>query len=105
MFQFILAPSEFWYGYIYRNNGEKRREFMLKDEDILRFGRVILPACNLTISKTRELFSGEPSMTLKVTINVLSVMFLKNFYCFGSASYMSLVVILVTGSSIFASGS
>jgi hypothetical protein len=29
-------------------------------------GRLILPAANLAISKTRELFSGEPSMTLKV---------------------------------------
>lgn len=28
--------------------------------------RLILPAANLAISKTRELFSGEPSMTLKV---------------------------------------
>ncbi|XP_071907118.1 reticulon-like protein B17 isoform X2 [Coffea arabica] len=42
------------------------REFKLKDEDILRVGRLILPAANLAISKTRELFSGEPAMTLKV---------------------------------------
>ncbi|KAH9792287.1 reticulon-like protein B17 [Citrus sinensis] len=61
-----FLSSGFAKGVNFRNNGEKRREFMLKDEDILRFGRVILPACNLAISKTRELFSGEPSMTLKV---------------------------------------
>ncbi|KAL9454249.1 hypothetical protein AB3S75_009779 [Citrus x aurantiifolia] len=62
----FLGASFFSNSILQRNNGEKRREFMLKDEDILRFGRVILPACNLAISKTRELFSGEPSMTLKV---------------------------------------
>ncbi|GAY65471.1 hypothetical protein CUMW_241330 [Citrus unshiu] len=62
----FLGASFFSNSILQRNNGEKRREFMLKDGDILRFGRVILPACNLAISKTRELFSGEPSMTLKV---------------------------------------
>lgn len=53
---------------IFRNNNEekKRNEFKLKEDDILRCGRLILPATNLAISKTRELFSGEPSMTLKV---------------------------------------
>ncbi|KAJ8749401.1 hypothetical protein K2173_018893 [Erythroxylum novogranatense] len=50
-----------------RNNVEKGREFKLKDEDILQVGRLMLPAMNLTIAKMRELFSGEPSMTLKVT--------------------------------------
>lgn len=39
---------------------------MLKENDILRFAKTILPATNFVISKTRELFSGEPSMTLKV---------------------------------------
>ncbi|KAJ0038024.1 hypothetical protein Pint_22384 [Pistacia integerrima] len=48
-----------------RNNDEKKREFKLKEDDILRFGRLILPATILEISKTRELFSGEPSTTLK----------------------------------------
>ncbi|XP_042068487.1 reticulon-like protein B17 isoform X2 [Salvia splendens] len=45
---------------------EAKREFKLKEDDILRVGRLILPAANLVISKTREVFSGEPDMTLKV---------------------------------------
>ncbi|CAN1123396.1 Reticulon-like protein B17 [Linum perenne] len=49
-----------------RNNNENEREVRLREEDILRLGRLILPAANLAISKTRKLFSGEPSMTLKV---------------------------------------
>ncbi|CAN0913637.1 Reticulon-like protein B17 [Linum grandiflorum] len=49
-----------------RNNNDKEREVRLREEDILRLGRLILPAANLAISKTRKLFSGEPSMTLKV---------------------------------------
>ncbi|VFQ84090.1 unnamed protein product [Cuscuta campestris] len=43
-----------------------KSEMKLKEDDILRMGRFILPAVNLTISKTRDLFSGEPAMTLKV---------------------------------------
>ncbi|KAA8526345.1 hypothetical protein F0562_008452 [Nyssa sinensis] len=49
-----------------RDNIDNKRDFKLKEDDILRAARVILPAANLLISKTRELFSGEPSMTLKV---------------------------------------
>ncbi|KAI5557997.1 hypothetical protein BDE02_17G009700 [Populus trichocarpa] len=49
-----------------RNSVEKLRKFKLTEEDILRVGRLILPAANLAILKTRDLFSGEPSMTLKV---------------------------------------
>ncbi|KAH6833914.1 Reticulon family protein [Perilla frutescens var. hirtella] len=49
-----------------REAAEMKREFKLKDDDILRVGRLILPAANLVISKTREIFSGEPAMTLKV---------------------------------------
>ncbi|KAK6241721.1 hypothetical protein SCA6_007110 [Theobroma cacao] len=48
------------------HNVEKRNEFKLSEEDFLKPARLILPATNLAISKTRELFSGEPSMTLKV---------------------------------------
>ncbi|RAL45306.1 hypothetical protein DM860_014716 [Cuscuta australis] len=43
-----------------------KSEMKLKEDNILRMGRFILPAVNLTISKTRDLFSGEPAMTLKV---------------------------------------
>ncbi|XP_022762519.1 reticulon-like protein B18 isoform X2 [Durio zibethinus] len=49
------------------HNVEKRKELKLREEDILRLAKLILPATNLAISKMRELFSGEPSMTLKVT--------------------------------------
>lgn len=42
---------------------------MLKEDDILGVAKLILPAANLAISSTRKLFSGEPSMTLKVTTN------------------------------------
>ncbi|KAJ4729758.1 Reticulon-like protein [Melia azedarach] len=62
----FLGASFFSNSILQRNNGEQRRGFKLRDEDILRFGRLILPAANLAISKTRELFSGEPLMTLKV---------------------------------------
>lgn len=40
---------------------------MLKESDILGVAKMILPATNLAISKTRAIFSGEPSMTLKVS--------------------------------------
>ncbi|KAK4438644.1 Reticulon-like protein B17 [Sesamum alatum] len=43
-----------------------RREIKLKEDDILRVGRLVLPAANLAISRMREVFSGEPAMTLKV---------------------------------------
>ncbi|KAI3728641.1 hypothetical protein L6452_17280 [Arctium lappa] len=49
-----------------RNGIESKREVKLKEEDILRAARVVLPAANFAISKARDLFSGEPSMTLKV---------------------------------------
>nr|GMD33409.1 reticulon-like protein B17 isoform X1 [Ipomoea batatas] len=49
-----------------RENAETKTEIKLKEDDILRVGRFILPAVNLAISKTRDLFSGEPAMTLKV---------------------------------------
>ncbi|KAK6157175.1 hypothetical protein DH2020_011423 [Rehmannia glutinosa] len=54
------------YDAIYRDATEIKHEFKLKDDDILRVGRLILPAANLAISKTRQVFSGEPAMTLKV---------------------------------------
>ncbi|XP_076923045.1 reticulon-like protein B17 [Bidens hawaiensis] len=49
-----------------RNGIVTKREFKLKEDDILRAARVVLPAVNFVISKAGELFSGEPSMTLKV---------------------------------------
>ncbi|CAN1230190.1 Reticulon-like protein B17 [Linum perenne] len=61
-----FLSSCFAKGINFRNNNENEREVRLREEDILRLGRLILPAANLAISKTRKLFSGEPSMTLKV---------------------------------------
>ncbi|XP_076957691.1 reticulon-like protein B17 [Bidens hawaiensis] len=49
-----------------RNGIVTKREFKLKEDDILRAARVVLPALNFVISKAGDLFSGEPSMTLKV---------------------------------------
>lgn len=49
-----------------RDMAAKKTQFKLRDEDILKVGRFILPAANLIISKAMELFSGEPAMTLKV---------------------------------------
>lgn len=48
------------------HNVEKRSDIKLREDDFLRLARLILPATNLAISKMRKLFSGEPSMTLKV---------------------------------------
>ncbi|CAG7866680.1 unnamed protein product [Brassica rapa] len=50
-----------------RNKEDAKREFHVSEDDVLRLARRFLPAANLIISKTSELFSGEPSMTLKVT--------------------------------------
>ncbi|XP_010438456.1 PREDICTED: reticulon-like protein B18 [Camelina sativa] len=50
---------------------EARREVKLSEEDVLRIARRMLPITNLAISKTSELFSGEPAMTLKVAPFVL----------------------------------
>ncbi|KAE8730338.1 Reticulon-like protein B17 [Hibiscus syriacus] len=47
-------------------NVEKRNEFKLKEEDFLTLAKLVLPATNLAISVIRKIFSGEPSMTLKV---------------------------------------
>ncbi|KAF8118321.1 hypothetical protein N665_0005s0088 [Sinapis alba] len=50
-----------------RNKEDNKREFHVTEDDVLRLARRFLPAANFLISKTSELFSGEPSMTLKVT--------------------------------------
>ncbi|GMI74835.1 reticulon 18 [Hibiscus trionum] len=48
------------------HNVEKRNGFKLREEDFLTLAKLVLPATNLAISMMRKLFSGEPSMTLKV---------------------------------------
>ncbi|XP_042500844.1 reticulon-like protein B17 isoform X2 [Macadamia integrifolia] len=62
----FLGLSFFCNSLSQRNEEPKKQDFKLKEDDILRAARLILPAANLAIAKTREIFSGEPSMTLKV---------------------------------------
>ncbi|KAE9599885.1 hypothetical protein Lal_00045951 [Lupinus albus] len=62
----FLGFSFFSNSILQRNQAEKKCELKLKESDILRLAKLILPALNFTISKTRVLFSGDPSMTLKV---------------------------------------
>jgi len=52
----------------FRNEVEEKREIKLTEDDILRLAKLILPALNFAISRMRALFSGEPSMTLKVIL-------------------------------------
>ncbi|KMZ68105.1 hypothetical protein ZOSMA_24G01280 [Zostera marina] len=40
--------------------------FQLKQEDLLSFIRLILPTANTAIAMTQDIFSGQPSTTLKV---------------------------------------
>ncbi|KAG5047431.1 Reticulon-like protein B17 [Glycine max] len=62
----LLGVSFFSNSVCQRNQVEKRSFAKLKEDDILHLAKLILPALNFAISKTRELFSGEPCMTLKV---------------------------------------
>ncbi|XP_077228207.1 reticulon-like protein B17 [Tasmannia lanceolata] len=62
----FLGISFFYNSFSQRQKEEPREDSMLKEEDIVRATRVILPTANAAIKKTRELFSGEPSMTLKM---------------------------------------
>ncbi|XP_020223337.1 reticulon-like protein B17 [Cajanus cajan] len=62
----LLGVSFFSNSVCQRNQVEKRSYTKLKEDDILHLAKLILPALNFAISKTRELFSGEPCMTLKV---------------------------------------
>ncbi|KAL6640170.1 hypothetical protein ACP70R_022019 [Stipagrostis hirtigluma subsp. patula] len=45
---------------------ERGRSFQLTEEDVLRASRAVLPIANSMISTAQVIFSGEPSMTLKV---------------------------------------
>jgi len=57
---------------LYFSKGAEEKSYVkLKEDDVLRLVKLILPALNFAISRTRVLFSGEPSMTLKVIHNVL----------------------------------
>ena len=48
--------------------GRDRDDTDSAEDDILCLAKLILPALNFAISRMRALFSGEPSMTLKVII-------------------------------------
>jgi len=61
--------------FYFRNMVEQKREVKLKEDDILRLAKLCLPAVNFSISKMRVLFSGEPSMTLKVILQVLLLLY------------------------------
>ncbi|PUZ75283.1 hypothetical protein GQ55_1G146800 [Panicum hallii var. hallii] len=45
---------------------ERGRSFQLNEEDLLRASRAVLPIANSMISTAQVIFSGEPSITLKV---------------------------------------
>ncbi|XP_059659810.1 reticulon-like protein B17 [Cornus florida] len=62
----FLGVSFFSNSICQRDSIENKPEFELKEDDILRAARLLLPAANLALLRTRRLFSGEPSMTLKV---------------------------------------
>lgn len=47
---------------------ERGRSFQLTEEDVLRASRAVLPIANSMISTAQVIFSGEPSMTLKVSL-------------------------------------
>lgn len=47
---------------------ERGRRFQLTEEDVLRASRAVLPIANSMISTAQVIFSGEPSMTLKVSL-------------------------------------
>ncbi|OVA00336.1 Reticulon [Macleaya cordata] len=62
----FLAVSFFYNSFSQRNIDNGQLDLKLKENDILRLARVVLPVANLVIAKMRKIFSGEPSMTLKV---------------------------------------
>ncbi|KQK18331.1 reticulon-like protein B17 isoform X2 [Brachypodium distachyon] len=49
-----------------RQNMERARSFQLTEEDVLQVAKAVLPVANSFITMTRVIFSGDPSMTLKV---------------------------------------
>ncbi|KAI8006157.1 Reticulon-like protein B17 [Camellia lanceoleosa] len=54
----FLGLSFFSNSICQRGNVENKRTYKLKEDDILRAARVILPTANLAISKTRDIFRG-----------------------------------------------
>jgi hypothetical protein len=52
----------------YRPQVEGGRSFQLTEQDVLRASRAVLPIANSMISTAQVIFSGEPSMTLRVSL-------------------------------------
>ncbi|KAK1324734.1 Reticulon-like protein B17 [Acorus calamus] len=61
-----LAIAFFRDTFLQRQDNNQRCNYRLKEEDALHLVRVALPVVNAVIEKTGDVFSGEPSMTLKV---------------------------------------
>ncbi|KAF8656896.1 hypothetical protein HU200_060458 [Digitaria exilis] len=62
----ILGLAFFKDSVLQRPQVERGRRFQLTEEDVLRASRAVLPTANSMISTAQVIFSGEPSMTLKV---------------------------------------
>uniref|UniRef100_A0A0A9CTA4 Reticulon-like protein n=1 Tax=Arundo donax TaxID=35708 RepID=A0A0A9CTA4_ARUDO len=62
----ILGLAFFKDSFLPRQQGELVRRFQLTEEDVLRAAQAVLPVANTIISMAQWVFSGDPSMTLKV---------------------------------------
>ncbi|XP_068657376.1 reticulon-like protein B17 [Aristolochia californica] len=62
----FLAISFLYSSFSQRTMEESTKEFKLREDDIVRAARLILPPANAVINKTKRLFSGEPLMTMKM---------------------------------------
>ena len=51
---------------------QNKISFQLMEEDKLRASQAVLPIANSMISAAQVIFSGEPSMTLKVSLKFCS---------------------------------
>lgn len=61
-----LVPSRFA-----ESSSENEKSFNVTEADLLRWIRVLLPALNLALRKAREVFSGDPATTLRVSFSNL----------------------------------
>ncbi|KAG9447810.1 hypothetical protein H6P81_013938 [Aristolochia fimbriata] len=62
----FLGISFFYNSFSQRTKEQPTKEFKLREDDIVRAARLILPPANAVINTTKKLFSGEPSMTMKM---------------------------------------
>lgn len=54
---------------IRRQKCTSRAYFQLTEDDILCVARVVLPVVNTSLTKAQDIFSGDPSWTLKASLN------------------------------------